>query len=394
MDRLVAAGNSGLKGVLDGGSVAADDPTTVEFTLVGANGNFPYLVSIYNAQTVITPADYAAGTTLDQRRRNRRLEARQLQPGRRARRSSATPTWWGGTTPLDAVEFRSSTARPDDHRLPGRPGRAIVQFDVNSARPCSTTRTSGLIAAPTAHHRQIWMRTDTGAFTDKRVRQALALSLDRKRSSSSCSRAGPDRQRPRHLPPATRTSTRPCRSGPTTSKGQAAPGRRRRHRPHGDLHAADSRRSRTSPCSSRARPSRPASAEPRRSRARHVLRRAVVPGRAGGPALLRRRGARHRRLRPSRRRRTSTSTRRSRRRASGTRRSTRPRSTPRSPNSRRPSASTPRRPPHQDRDDPQRRRPGRDPVLYNYLAGNSKKFTGVFSSALGQMFFSTASKVG
>ena len=33
------------------------------------------------------------------------------------------------------------------------------------------------------------------------------------------------------------------------------------------------------------------------------------------------------------------------------------------------------------------------PYFYNYLAGNSKKFTGVCSSALGQMSFSTTSKV-
>jgi peptide/nickel transport system substrate-binding protein len=32
------------------------------------------------------------------------------------------------------------------------------------------------------------------------------------------------------------------------------------------------------------------------------------------------------------------------------------------------------------------------PYFYNYLAGNSKQFTGVYSSALGQMFFSAASK--
>src|SRR4029079_1454135 len=36
-----------------------------------------------------------------------------------------------------------------------------------------------LIAAPAALHRQIWMRTDTGAFADKKVRQALALTFDR-----------------------------------------------------------------------------------------------------------------------------------------------------------------------------------------------------------------------
>ena len=33
------------------------------------------------------------------------------------------------------------------------------------------------------------------------------------------------------------------------------------------------------------------------------------------------------------------------------------------------------------------------PYFYNYLAGNSNKFTGVFSSALGQMSFSQTSQV-
>jgi peptide/nickel transport system substrate-binding protein len=34
------------------------------------------------------------------------------------------------------------------------------------------------------------------------------------------------------------------------------------------------------------------------------------------------------------------------------------------------------------------------PYFYNYLAGNSNKFTGVFSSALGQMSFSSTQRVG
>jgi hypothetical protein len=33
------------------------------------------------------------------------------------------------------------------------------------------------------------------------------------------------------------------------------------------------------------------------------------------------------------------------------------------------------------------------PYFYNYLAGTSKNFNGVYSSALGQMVFSAASKV-
>ena len=56
MERLVKAGNSGLKGVIAAGSAVATDPKTVTFNLQGANGNFPYLVSVFNAQTLITPA--------------------------------------------------------------------------------------------------------------------------------------------------------------------------------------------------------------------------------------------------------------------------------------------------------------------------------------------------
>ena len=34
------------------------------------------------------------------------------------------------------------------------------------------------------------------------------------------------------------------------------------------------------------------------------------------------------------------------------------------------------------------------PYTYSFLSGNAKTFTGVYSSALGQMFVSSASKVG
>src|SRR5262249_34680291 len=65
LDRLAAAENAGLKGVIGPGSVDTSDPATAKVTLLAPNGNFPYLVSVFNAQAVITPAAYATGTTLD-----------------------------------------------------------------------------------------------------------------------------------------------------------------------------------------------------------------------------------------------------------------------------------------------------------------------------------------
>ena len=99
-------------------------PNTVTFTLVGGNGNFPYLVSIYNAQTLITPADYVAGTTFDERPdRDRRLEARQLRPGeRRDVRAQSRLVGRPDAARRHRVDLLRRH-RPDDHRLPGRPGR-------------------------------------------------------------------------------------------------------------------------------------------------------------------------------------------------------------------------------------------------------------------------------
>ena len=197
---------------------------------LGANGNFPYLVSVFNAQTLITPKAYAAGH-----------DARQ-GPGRdRAPGSSKTynpqtgatfernPDWWGGKTPLDGTRVHLLRRhRPDGHRLPGRPGRRASSSSTSCpASRCSTTRTS---TSSTRRRRSIarsGCARDTGQFADKQVRQALALHV---RPAGAHPAAvpgqGPARQRPRHLAglpvlrldrsrSGPRTSPRPSRSCPT-----------------------------------------------------------------------------------------------------------------------------------------------------------------------------------
>ncbi|HEX2470414.1 MAG TPA: ABC transporter substrate-binding protein [Candidatus Limnocylindrales bacterium] len=180
MERLVAAGNSGLKGVLDPGGAVATDANTVTFTLVGANGNFPYLVSIYNAQTVITPKDYVAGTTFDGRPTGTgpwKLVNYNQQTGATFERN---PDWWGGQTPLDGTEFIFfDETGPMITAYQGDQVDAIVQFDVLTGAALFNDPNFTLIAQPAALHRQIWMRVDKGAFADVKVREALALTWDR-----------------------------------------------------------------------------------------------------------------------------------------------------------------------------------------------------------------------
>jgi peptide/nickel transport system substrate-binding protein len=180
LERLVAANNAGLGGVLPPGGARAVDPLTVECTLASANGNFPYLVSVFNAQTVITPAGYAAGTTLDAMPDGTgawKLESYDPSTGARFVRNDA---WWGGTTPLDAVEWTFfDEIGPMVTAYQGGQIDAIVQFDVLSGSALFEDPNFNVIATSTALHRQIWMRVDTGQFADQRVREALALSLDR-----------------------------------------------------------------------------------------------------------------------------------------------------------------------------------------------------------------------
>jgi peptide/nickel transport system substrate-binding protein len=180
MERLVTAGNSGLKGVIVKGSAVATDATTVTFNLAAANGNFPYLVSVFNAQSLITPVSYVAGTTLDKVPAGTgawKLLTYDIASGATFARND---DWWGGKTSLDgtAFTFFDKTAEMVTAYQGGQID-ALVQFDVLSGASLFTDPNFTVVNTPTTNHRQIWMHTDSGQFKDVRVRQAFALTFDR-----------------------------------------------------------------------------------------------------------------------------------------------------------------------------------------------------------------------
>jgi peptide/nickel transport system substrate-binding protein len=180
MDRLVAARNAGLQGIIDAGAVDASDPTVAVFNLNAPNGNFPYLVSVYNAQTVITPVAFETGTTLDGSPNGTaawRLKSFDAATGAEFERN---PDYWGGPTPLDGVVWSFF----DDEgamvtAMSAREVDAIVQFQVIGGDALFNDADFTVNAFQASTHRQIWMRCDTGQFVDPRVRRALGLSIDR-----------------------------------------------------------------------------------------------------------------------------------------------------------------------------------------------------------------------
>ena len=244
---------------------------------------------------------------------------------------------------------------------------AIVQFDVLSGAALFDDPNFTLIATPAALHRQIWMRCDKGQFADKKVREALALHLGPRGARPAAvqgSRRG--RQRPRHLAGLPVLRLRRSRSGRRTSR------RPRRSSPKraptdltATLHAGQLQEIPDLATLLKSQAARGGHHPQRRGREpRHVLRRAVVPGRAGRSAVLRRGRARHRRLRPPRDagRLPQRGAQDERHlelvavRLDGVRRGVR--RVPGGGRRRRPEGGV-----HQDRDDPQRGRPGRRAVL-------------------------------
>ncbi|HEX2784318.1 MAG TPA: ABC transporter substrate-binding protein [Ilumatobacteraceae bacterium] len=180
MDRLVEGGNSGLGGIISKGSVTAPDPLTAVIKLDKAVGLFPYLVSVFNAQTVITPKDWALGNTLDKNPDGTGpwiLES--LDPTTSAK-FKKNPDYWGGPPPLDSVEFQFF---PDTDTqvtaLQGGNVDVVMQFQASTGTSLFSDSSVDVSVLRAATHRQLWMRCDTGQFADKKVRQALALSLDR-----------------------------------------------------------------------------------------------------------------------------------------------------------------------------------------------------------------------
>jgi peptide/nickel transport system substrate-binding protein len=179
-ERMVAAGNSGLKGIIESGSVTSPDPSTVVFTLVSPNGNLPYLVSSDNPQTVVTPKDFAAGSLVDKAPNGTGPWKMQSYDAKTGASFVRNDGWWGGKTKLDSVNWTFfQDLQPQIVALQSGETDAIVEFSILGGEGLLTDSNLHVIRLKSAAHKQIWMRVDKGQFTDKRVRQAVGYCIDR-----------------------------------------------------------------------------------------------------------------------------------------------------------------------------------------------------------------------
>ena len=173
-----SAALSVLKGVLSKDAVKVIDDMTVEFHLDAPNGNFPYYVSSDTYNAVILPAGFS-GTYEKSFMGTGPFRFQSYTPKVGAV-FVRNPDYWGEKALPERVAF---TFYADQQAqllaMQGRQADVMGDFSVQGGLSVMSNPEFKVLGVKSSAHRQMHMRNDTGPFKDKRVRQALALAVNR-----------------------------------------------------------------------------------------------------------------------------------------------------------------------------------------------------------------------
>jgi peptide/nickel transport system substrate-binding protein len=170
---------SAFGGVLDPAGVVKVDDYTVAFHLEAPNGNFPYLTSSDNYNMIIIPKGYdpakwqssfiGTGPFV--------MTSYTLNKGATFARN---PHYWGALAKPKGTNFTFyATQTPAVLALTSGSIDVLAAFSVSGGQQLLNNSSYNVIRLKSSAHRELSMRCDTPPFTDARVRQAIALTLNR-----------------------------------------------------------------------------------------------------------------------------------------------------------------------------------------------------------------------
>jgi peptide/nickel transport system substrate-binding protein len=169
---------SAFGGVLTPDGVTKVDDYTVQFKLEAPNGNFPYLTSSDNYNMIIIPNNYSPAQWQSSFVGTGPFNLSSYTPKVGAS-FTRNESYWG----TKALPSQTQFTFYDDPAasvlaLTGGTIEVLGQFAVSGGESL-LTGSYNVIKLKTSAHRELSMRCDTAPFTDPRVRQAIALTLNR-----------------------------------------------------------------------------------------------------------------------------------------------------------------------------------------------------------------------
>jgi peptide/nickel transport system substrate-binding protein len=169
---------SAFAGVLSPSGVVKTGDYTVEFHLEAPNGNFPYLTSSDNYNMIIIPSGYDPAD----------WQSTFVGTGPFTMKTYTTnvgatfvrnPNYWGTKAKPAGTNFTFyATQTPGINALVSGTIDVLGQFSVTGGEQLLSGGYN-VIKLKSSAHRELSMRNDVAPFTDPRVRQAIALTLDR-----------------------------------------------------------------------------------------------------------------------------------------------------------------------------------------------------------------------
>lgn len=176
-----SAALSNFQGILSKGGTEKVDETTVRFNLDRPFVDFPYLVASPNYNAVMLPADYDG-----------KFEQKPVGTGpftltkyvpKQSASFKKNPNYWQQGRPLlDGVELRFfAEVQPQVLALQGGEIDMMLSTPLAGSQALFGDPNIKVLSTRSTMSRFVHMRVDQEPFTDKRVRQALGLSLDRQK---------------------------------------------------------------------------------------------------------------------------------------------------------------------------------------------------------------------